>query len=49
MFGYDRINERFLVETATHYEIPEWKRAAAEHHENHSLMNQVIKFLRSAR
>lgn len=32
MFGYDRINERFLLENVNRYEMPAW--AQAEHMEN---------------
>lgn len=47
MFGYDRVNERYLLENVNHYEMPDWARA--EHMENvDGFMGRFFKLFRSA-
>lgn len=48
MFGYDRINERFLVENVNRYELPAW--AAAERLDNcEGFLSRCFKLFRAAK
>ena len=47
MFGYDRINERYLLENVNNYQLADWERARNEAKQNsESLVQRAMKLIR---